>query len=53
MVRVCTGNRSSTPGIGSPSRAKQIREIVEDRWHPEMKPRFPLAEAPELVERVG
>lgn len=33
------------PGLGSPSRAKQIREIVETRWHPEMKPRFPLAEA--------
>ncbi|WP_297826530.1 DUF2637 domain-containing protein [Mycobacterium sp.] len=43
----------AVPGIGSPSRAKQIREIVEDRWHPEMKPRFPLAEAIEPIAQAS
>lgn len=43
----------AVPGVNTPSRAKQIREIVETRWHPEMKPRFPLAEAGEPVEQVS
>lgn len=55
-----TGKRPSgpalakaVPGIGSESRAKQIREIVEDRWHPEMKPRFHLVKEAEPLEQVS
>lgn len=55
-----TGKRPSAPdlanalpGVGGVSRQKQIRAIVEDRWHPEMKPRFRLVEAEEPVEQVS
>lgn len=60
QILAATGKRptapaltEAVPGIGSPSRAKQIREIVEDRWHPEMKPRFPLAEAIEPIAQAS
>lgn len=45
--------KETVPSIGSESRAKQIREIVEDRWHPEMKPRFRLVEGEEAERRVS
>jgi uncharacterized protein DUF2637 len=55
-----TGKRPSgpalakaVPGIGSESRAKQIREIVETRWHPEMKPRFLLVQGGEPLQQTG
>lgn len=43
----------AVPGLGSDSRAKQIREIVETRWHPEMKPRFRLVEGGEPLQQAS
>lgn len=44
---------SEVPGLNTPSRAKQIREVVEDRWYPEMKPRFRVVEQDEPIEQAS
>lgn len=57
-----TGKRPSAPDLlkavpelkdYSPSRAKQIREIVETRWHPEMMPKFRVIEGGEDLQQVS
>lgn len=42
------------PGIGSVTRAQQIRAVVEERWYPEMvRPRFQVVEGGEPLQRTG
>lgn len=43
----------AVPELNTESRAKQIRDLVETRWHPEMKPRFHLVEAGEPVQQAS
>lgn len=55
-----TGRRPSAPklvemvpGLGSDTRAKQIRKLIEERFHPEMMPKFRVIEGGEDLQQVS